>query len=151
MRGTDSKKLVNGLIARDECAWVEFRDTYSPFIRAAIAKVFGSARLFSDIDDIESDVYVELMESRLAQWDGRCSLASWVSTLASSRAKDALDRSQADDHWRTMNIKSPLFPDVNTNPADKEQTPAWVYQTDYDAFSSTGWYWADWMFGSLTS
>lgn len=145
-RNTD-KEFVNLLIARDNNAWDLFYKKYRPYIRGAVAKVFGAARIVVDVDDITQDVCLELLESHLSRWDSRSSFSTWVTLRAQDRAKDALKRHQAEDRWPDMNEKSLLFPDVNAGPIKYEDRPAYVYQTEYAAFSGMSWYWADWMFG----
>jgi len=88
--------VVAGCVRGDAEARDELVSRFGRLVHATIARTLGRHDRRVDEDrlaDLFAGAYVALIEHdcrRLGQWDGRCSLASWVRLVAASTTLDAL-------------------------------------------------------------
>jgi RNA polymerase sigma factor (sigma-70 family) len=83
---TDDLELAKACCRGDEDAWREFRERYFTFIRD-FAKRFVHERAAADVaDQVIADLW---QRSRLAQYDGRSTLKTWLGAVVAHAAINA--------------------------------------------------------------
>ena len=92
------QRLLDGCIQKDKAAWDEFVESYSGLIYWQIHRYLRSRTLSlpqEDVDDLYHSVFQSLLENnckKLRQFQGRCSLASWIKTITTTTLIDHLRR-----------------------------------------------------------
>lgn len=94
----DDKKLIQDCIKQDKKSWDLFVERYSKLIYSTLHHVLGE-KGFTDkkdiVDELFNETFVALMKDnakKLQQFQGRCSLASWIRLITTNVAIDYLRR-----------------------------------------------------------
>ncbi len=84
----DERRLIQALVARDRQAWRQFVENFQGLVYARVARTaleFHRAVDRSDIEDICAEVFAGLVANDFAslrRFEGRSSLATWLSVVA---------------------------------------------------------------------
>ena len=97
----DENELLEGCILGEKEAWDEFVESYSSLIyfhihRCLCAHAVQAKR--EDVEDLYHSVFQTLLEDdrrRLRQFEGRCSLASWIQIITSRTVIDSLRKGRS--------------------------------------------------------
>lgn len=82
-------ELVRLVLSGSEDAWRRFLTRYSGLIHAMIRR-YMAPRDRDDVSDVYADVLESLIRSRLALYEGRASLSTWLTMVTRSRVLDHL-------------------------------------------------------------
>ena len=92
------RELLHRCIRKEKEAWDEFVDRYSQLIYQQIYRCMRARAVLISKDDAEDlfhSIFQALLENdckKLRQFEGRCSLATWVRSVTTSRVIDELRR-----------------------------------------------------------
>ena len=93
--------LLTRCISREKAAWDEFVERYSSLIYNHIRRCLRANAVpqhREDLEDLHHSVFQALLEEdckKLKQFEGRCSLASWLRVITTSTVIDALRKRRA--------------------------------------------------------
>jgi len=88
MHREDECELVRSMLVRDRGAWRQFVDTYQGLVRARVVRTAAETQRrldAADIEDVCAEVFAGLLINDLAslrRFEGRSSLATWLSVVA---------------------------------------------------------------------
>lgn len=94
----EERELIDACVAGNKNAWDQFVERYSKLIYSTLHHVLAETR-FTDkkdiIDELFNETFVALIKDnakKLQQFQGRCSLASWIRLITVNGAIDYLRR-----------------------------------------------------------
>jgi RNA polymerase sigma-70 factor (ECF subfamily) len=108
----DERALVAACVAGDEAAWERFHARFHPLVLARAERALrrlGVDDPASLAADVAGDVFSELLtkdKAALARFEGRSSLATWLSVLTRRRAAKTLRRKRPGGLAEPERIKS---------------------------------------------
>lgn len=97
----EDRALLDRCIRKEKAGWDEFVDRFSKLIYHQIHRCLRAHAVAvsrDDVDELFHSIFLALLEhdcKKLRQFEGRCSLASWLRTVTTNRVIDELRRRRA--------------------------------------------------------
>lgn len=94
----DDESLIHGCINQDKKSWDLFVERYSKLIYSTLHHALGEKGITDKkdiVDELFNETFIALMKDnakKLQQFQGRCSLASWIRLITTNVAIDYLRR-----------------------------------------------------------
>ncbi len=97
-------ELIQACLSRDRNSWEVFVKKYTKMVYFVINNINQSKSAplnQEDIEDLHNDVFLALLEKKLAQFRGErnCSLASWVRIVTVSKTLNTIKSRQVRTHY----------------------------------------------------